>query len=188
MKMKKLIALSICALGALALGLTACGEDNGPDEITEYVGGMKTSANAVVTVDTKVELIDGETTVYTLDRHMTINANTHNATVTDKKTQLSNNFDFVTTTSTSSAQNITGESLKGLTLSKKLVKSYQIKDGDLTCTVAKEKISQVLSSTVNASSDMTLTIDFEDGNLTKAEYSYTNTSSRTVSVTVTYGY
>lgn len=187
MKMKKFIILSICALGALACGLTACGDD-GPDELTKYVGGMRTSADAAVSVETKVELVDGENTVYTFIRNMSIDTASHSATVTDTKTTLSNNFEFVTTTSTSSAQDVTGKTLIGLNLSNKLVADYSIKDGDLVCKVSKNNISKVLASTVSASSDMELVIDFEDGNLVKAEYSYINTSSRTVNVTVTYGY
>ncbi len=185
MKMKKYILLSICALGAFALGFSACG---GADELTGYVGEMKASASSAVSVGTKVELVDGEVTVYTFTRSMVIDTSAHSATVTDVKTTLSNSFDFTTTTSTNFVQDVTGETLIGLNLSKELVAQYEIKDGDLNCTVSKDKISKVLSSTVSASSDMKLFIDFEGGKLAKAEYSYTNTSSRTVNVTVTYGY
>ncbi len=184
MKTKKILLTCLCALGIAALPLTACGGD----EVTEYLDGMKASADRAVTVDAEIKLIDNETTVYTFLRHIEVDKATHTAAVSDTKTVLSENFEDVTTTTTVSVENVTGSTIIGLNLSGELVANYEIKDGDLNCTVAKDKISEVLTKTVSASADMTLKVDFENGNLTKAEYSYINSSSRMVSVTVTYGY
>ncbi len=190
MKFKKLIAICLCALGASALAFTACGdgEDEVKDEVTKYVLGMQSSADNAVTVDAKVTLTDGGIVVYTFTRHIEIDIATHAASVSDTTTVLSENFEEATTNKTDSMQDVTGKSIIGLNLSTELVKEFEIKDGNLTCTVSKDKISDVLTKTVSASTDMTMSVDFENGKLTKAEYSYLNTSSRTVSVTVTYGY
>ena len=190
MKIKKLLAICLCALGASALAFTACddGEDEVKDEVTKYVLGMQNSADKAVTVDAEVTLADGGVIVYTFTRHIEIDTGMHSATISDTTTTLDADFEEKTTTSTTAVQDVTGKTIIGLNLSTELVKEFEIKDGDLTCTVAKDKISDVLSKAVSASSDMTLKVDFENGKLTKAEYSYINTSSRTVSVTVTYGY
>ena len=184
MKMKKFLILSLCALGVAGIGFTACGGD----KVSSYVDNMKSSADKAVTVDTEVKLTDSGVTVYTFTRHMEVDLSTHTASVADTKVTLSENFEETTSSTTVSAENVTGKTIIGLNLSGKLVSSYEIKDGDLTCTVPMDKISEVLKYTVSASSDMTMSVDFENGNLTKAEYSYTNASNRTVSVTVTYGY
>ena len=190
MKMKKFLAICLCALGASAFAFTACGdgEDEVKDEVTKYVLGMQSSADTAVSVDAKVTLADGGVIVYTFTRHIEIDTEMHSASVSDTTTTLSENFESSTSTSTTAVQDVTGKTLIGLNLSTELVKEYEIKDGDLTCTVEKDKIPEVLSKTVSASSDMTLKVDFENGKLVKAEYSYTNTSSRAVNVTVTYGY
>ena len=191
MKFKKLIAICLCALGASALAFTACGddkEDEVKDEVTKYVLGMQSSADSAISVDAEVTLTDGGVVVYTFTRHMEIDTEMRTATISDTTTVLAENFEEKTTTSTTAEQDVTGKTIIGLNLSKELVKSFEIKDGDLTCTISKDKISEVFTTTVSASSDVTVSVDFENGKLTKAEYSYTNTSSRTVSVTVTYGY
>ncbi|MDE7439882.1 MAG: hypothetical protein K2N23_05200 [Clostridia bacterium] len=184
MKKNKFIILSLCALGAAAIGFTACGKDN----VSDYIKDMKSSADRAVTVYAEIKLLDRGSTVYSFTRRMDIDTSSHRASITDVKTTLAEDFGDTTTTSTSTVENVTGETLIGLKLTKKLVSEYNISDGDLTCTVPNKKISEVLTKPVSASSDMTVFIDFENGNLTKAEYSYTNTSQRTVSVTVTYGY
>lgn len=186
--MKKFLAICLCALGAAAFGFTACGEEEVSDDLTRYVKGMRTSVDTAETVDTQVTLTEGGVTVYTFTRHVEIDIETHTASIKDTKTTFVENFEQKTTTTTVAAENVTGATLIGLKLSTALVPEYEIEDGDLTCTVSKDKISEVLSQSVSASSDMTLYIDFEDGKLLKAEYSYKNTSDRTVNVTVTYGY
>lgn len=183
MKIKKFLVLGLCALGASAIGFAACS-----DGVSDYVDGMRTAANSAVTVDAEIKLSDSGVTVYTFRRHMEIDTEAHTATVTDTKITLSDNFEEASAVSTSSVENVTGKSLIGLKLSKKLVSNYGISDGDLSCTVPKNKISEVLTKSVSASSDMTLTVDMQDGNLNTVEYTYVNSSSRTVSVTVTYGY
>ena len=184
MNIKKLLAVSLCALGAAACGLSACGSD----EVSDYLDGMKASADRAVTVVAEVTLTDGGVTVYSLTRRMEIDTGSRTASVSDTKTVLSENFETVTSTTTVSAENVTGESIVGLNLETGLLLNYGIIDGDFTCMVSKDNISAVLSKQVSASSDMTLSVDFENGNMTKAEYSYTNSSSRTVAVSVTYGY
>ncbi len=183
MKFKKLTAISLCALGAAAFGLSACG-----DEVSEYLDKMVSSADRATTVVAQVTLTDGGVTVYTLERRIEVDVATRTASVSDSKTVLSENFETVTTSTTVSAENVTGKTIVGLKLSGGLTASYEIADGALSCTVPKDKITEVLSRQVSASSDMTLSVGFENGNMTKAEYSYVNSSSRTVSVTVTYGY
>lgn len=184
--MKKMIfIIALCAIGALALaGCDSCGSGN----INKYVKSMQSSADKAVTVDAVVTLKDEGVTVYTLKRHIEIDLGTRTASVADTKITLSDNFEEATSSTTVTAENVTGETLIGLKLSTKLVTEYEITDGDLVATVANDKISEVLSREVSASSDMTLSVDFEDGRLICAEYSYINTSSRTVNVTVTYGY
>ena len=183
---KKFIILSLCALGAAAIGFAAC--DGCGDEISNYLNDMKSSANKAVTVDAEVKLLDGDVTVYTFTRHMEIDTQSHTASVSDTKIILSDNFEETTSSTTSSVENVKGDTIIGLNLATTLLSEYEIKNGDLTCTVLKDNISEVLTKTVSASSDMTLSVDFENGNLTKAEYSYINASAHTVVVTVTYGY
>ena len=169
---KKIILAILCALGAAAFGFSACSSCDGGDGLSDYVGGMKNSADSAVTVDASVNLADGEVT----------------ASVADTKVTYTTNFEQKTENSTSSVSDVKGDTIISLNLNEGLVSSYEIKDGDLKCTVAKDKISEVLKSNVSASSDMTLSVDFEDGKLIKVSYSYANASSRTVDVTVSYGY
>lgn len=184
---KKIILAILCALGAAAFGFSACGGDDG-DSLSNYVGGMKNSADSAVTVDASVKLADGEVTVYTFTRHMEIDVDTRTASVADTKVTYTTNFEQKTENTTSSVSDVKGDTIISLNLNEGLVSSYEIKDGDLQCIVAKDKISEVLKSNVAASSDMTLSVDFEDGKLIKVSYSYANASARTVNVTVSYGY
>lgn len=184
MKKKNILLFCLCALSAAALSFAACGGD----EVSEYVDGMKASADRAVTVDAEVKLTDGDVTVYTFTRHIEVDMETRTAAVSDTKITLSDNFEEVTSSTTVSVENVTGQTILGLNLSASLLTEYAINDGDFSCTVPKDKISEVLTKPVSASSDMTLSVDFENGNLTKAEYSYVNSAARTVSVTVTYGY
>ena len=185
---KKIILAILCALGAAAFGFSACSSCDGGDGLSDYVGGMKNSADSAVTVDASVNLADGEVTVYTFTRHMEIDVGTRTASVADTKVTYTTNFEQKTENSTSSVSDVKGDTIISLNLNEGLVSSYEIKDGDLQCTVAKDKISEVLKSNVSASTDMTLSVDFEDGKLIKVSYSYANASSRTVDVTVSYGY
>lgn len=182
--MKKILSICLCALGAAAISFAACGGD----EVTDYLDGMKSSADRAVTVDAEVYILDGDVTVYTLIRHMEVDTETRTASVSDTKTTLTEDFEENISTSTVSVENVTGQTIVGLNISTSNLAQYEIKDGNLNCTVSADKISEVLTKTVSASSEMTLCVYFENGNLTKAEYSYLNSSSRTVSVTVTYGY
>lgn len=184
---KKILLLCLCLIGAVAFafaGCSSCGNGN----ISKYVKKMRSSADKAVTVNAVVTLTDNGVTVYTLTRNIEVDLETRTASVSDTKVTLSENFEAASSSTTVAAEDVTGSSLIGLNLSKKLVSSYKIEDGDLTATVAADKISKVLSREVSASSEMTLSVDFEDGILIEASYSYINSSSRTVSVTVTYGY
>ena len=184
---KKFLIFSLCAIGAATLALTGCGSC-GKGNINKFSKKMIASADSAVVVDAQVTLEDEGVTVYTFKRHIEVDLETRTASVADTKITLSDNFEEATSSTTVPAENVTGETLIGLNLKKKLMSDYAIVDGDLTATIAADKISEVLSREVSATSDMTLKIDFEDGNLVYAEYSYVNSSSRTVNVTVTYGY
>lgn len=191
MKKKKFTIICLCALGAAVLSLNACncgGDKGGNAEIGDYLKSMKASADRAVSLDAEVKISDGDVTVYSFTRHMEIDVETHTASVADTTVTLSANFEENTVNSTVSVDNVTGETIIGLKLSSELLSSYELAGGDLVCTVARENVSAVLARAVSASSAMTLTIDFEDGNLVKAEYSYVNSASRTVSVSVRYGY
>lgn len=182
---KKIILTILCALSAAAFGFSACGDG---DKLSDYVGGMRNSADSAVTVDARVTLEDEGVTVYTFTRHMEIDRETHTASVADTKVTYTTNFEQQTASTTSSVDNVNGGTIISLNLNEGLAYSYEIENGDLQCTVSKDNISQVLKRQVNASSDMALSVDFEDGKMIKVSYSYENTSSRTVNVTVTYGY
>lgn len=184
---KKILLLCLCLIGAVALAFAGC-DSCGKDKVSKYVKRMRDSADNAVTVSAVVTLTDDGVTVYTLTRNIEVDLETRTASVSDTKVTLSENFETVTSTNTVSAENVTGSSLIGIKLTKKAVSSFEITDGDLNAVVAKDKISDVLSREVSASSDMTLSVDFEDGKLVEASYSYVNSSARTVSVTVKYGY
>lgn len=183
---KKFIIASLCAVCASAFAFSACGGSG--DGLSVYVDGMKKSADGAVSVNAKVELIDEGVPVYVFNRLIQVDLQTKTASVADSRTVYSDNFEQKTTTSTSSVDNVSGSAIVGLNLSESLVSAYEIKDGDLTCTIPQEKISEVLKSSVSAKSEMTLSVDFEGGKMVGVSYSYENTNSRTVSVTVTYAY
>lgn len=184
---KKILLLCLCLIGAVAFTFAGC-DSCGNDRVSKYVKSMRSSADRAVTVNAVVTVTDNGVTVYTLTRNIEVDLETRTASVSDTKVTLSENFETATSSTTVPAEKVNGNSLIGIKLTKKLVSSYEITDGDLTAVVAQKKIPEVLSREVSASSDMTLSVDFENGNLVEASYSYINASSRTVSVTVTYGY
>lgn len=184
---KKFLILSLCLISATTLALAGC-DSCGGGSIDKYTKKMIASANSAVTVDAVVTLEDEGVTVYTFKRHIEIDPETRTASVADTKITLSDNFEQATSSTTVPVENVTGKTLIGVNLSEKLLSEYEIVDGDLVATVSADKISEVLTREVSATTDMTLKVDFEGGNLVYAEYSYVNSSSRTVNVTVTYGY
>ncbi len=111
MKKNKFIILTACALGAAVMGLTACSGCD--DAVSDYVDGLKATADNVVTVDAEIKLSDSGVTVYTYRRHMDIDTAARTATVADTKIILSDNFEEASTVSTSKAENVTGSSLIG---------------------------------------------------------------------------
>lgn len=183
---KNIIIATLCALCASAFGFSACGGDG--DALSDFVGRMQSSADSAVTVDTKVTLEDEGVTVYTFTRRMEIDVQTRTASVADTKVTYTSNFEQKTESTTASVENVNGGTIVSLNLNESLVTAYEIKDGDMQCTVSKDKIGEVLKSGVSASTDMSLSVDFENGKMIKVSYSYKNSSSRTVNVTVTYGY
>lgn len=182
--MKKLKILLVFAIALLTVTAFACGKG----EMGEYAESMRASADGAVRVEARVSLTDGETQVYWVERHIEIDIPTRTASVSDTTSTLGENFEMTSTSSTVSVENVTGSSLIGLNLTDELVYKYEITDGNLTAYVSGENVSKVLGKDVSASSDMVLKVSFNGGKLEKAEYTYVNSSSRTVSVTVEYGY
>lgn len=180
---KKNIAIIVVLL-ILAIGLCACDKAG---DLDTFVGYMNNSAQKANSVNSVIEMFDGETLVYKYERTIEINGNA--AVIEISESKLNSSFKLDTLTTYEQKDNIDRNTLIPVSLAKSSLTNYAADKNGFTSEVSAENFASVLKlGAYQIEGNATLACAFSSKNLTEIVCGFTTVSGKTVNVRYIYSY
>lgn len=179
MKRKSIILIAFVL--ALATLLLCCCSDEA--KLDKAINNMTKSLNSVTEMTQSVTVTDGDVTVYTMEKKVTVDGDNVNVELTEGK--LSGDFTLQTTTATSTSNKET-QLVLPLTLSSENVAIFTLTNEALTCVITKDNLANVLGAEDYVSAgDVSVVCALNNNKLQEMTCSFVTVSSKTVTITVT---
>ncbi len=180
--MKK-IKLFVVFLAFLSLALLpGCANS----KLKKHVKYLNQSMDKVVKINTISEMKDQNVLVYKYQKNVTIKDNV--ATVETITSTLSSNFKLEDKVSNETGVAVKRDELIKIDLNKKLLNSFNVKDGILTAEISQENISQVLNYNVKINGVANIVITYDKKNVTKIEITFKTDTLKDVVIISNYNY
>ncbi len=186
MKKKTIIIISICVAVAILVTILCILLFGG--KLQKQVKNIQKSMNDVENITATISVMDTEVLVYQYIKEVDLlNDNSADITVTTRT--LNSSYELSDTTNVMHQPTINRKDLFQMTLEKKYLSSYQIKDGTLTFTVSKENIKKVLNSENFVSiGDIEFTIIFNGKQIQSMKCIFQTASLKDVTIDIIYQY
>lgn len=188
MKKKSIIILStITFLVIVGIIITVICVSNS-NSITNKVKKATESVKNVTKVTTVYSVKDGEELVYNNEQVLSIDE-TGIAEIVTNESKLNSKFVLESKTTVNTIENFNRDSLIGINLTKKLVTNYQKTQNGFECEVTNENINAVLGTENFEILDKAKIIfEFENKNLVSIKCVFKTTSSKDVTIHISYVY
>lgn len=182
--MKKKNVVIIIALLVLTVGLCACNNTGDLDTFVEYMNDSAQKANSVNSV---IQMYDGDTLVYKYERTIEISGNS--AVIEISESKLNSSFKLDTLTTYEQEQNIDRNTLIPVSLAKSSLTNYAADKNGFTSDISAENFASVLKlGSYKITGSATLSCSFSSKTLTEIDCGFKTEGGKTVSIHYIYSY
>ncbi len=178
-----LTSFTIVMMFVMMFTLTSC------NKLKKYNKMVKKSTSSVVSLELDIQMLDQAQLVYGYNNKTTISG--ENATVVTTLSNLNANFELETNQQTEQVANVNRDDLFKINLDSKHLSSFTKEKDVVTCEVAKENLTKVLTNcdaSLDLATNASLVLTFAEKKLTKVTCTYQTTTNKTVVINATYTY
>lgn len=183
----KIIAIICVVVTALAcLSLVSCKKKNTKNQNAEVNKMIIASEKVIVTATSDVFVTDGGVKVLGYKQIVEIGEN--ETTIREITAELSTTQELKEKETYETVTEFNRESLISFSFEEYMYKTFVYKNGQLTATVAKDRVDNVLGYSLVASSDGELTATFENGLIKDLNFTFTMEDGKVLTLVATYQY